>query len=166
LNIESQSEAVMTKRPKEILDFYRSENAGVLSNIARVTNHGRLAAIFSVALRRQPFLRCIACFSPRRCCCGGGSGTRRSRLDGAMNLAVSGTTHIAATPRSTMSPINYERSHQHKTFAASPTLSTETGYLQWEGSPRAICAYSNSSRWIPRALRPPQQLFSKLIGRP
>jgi hypothetical protein len=56
LNIESQSEAVMTKRPKEILDFYRSENAGVLSNIARVINHGRLAAIFSVALRRQPFV--------------------------------------------------------------------------------------------------------------
>src|SRR6266851_5255054 len=33
----------MTKRAKEILDFYRSENAGVLSNIARVINHGRLA---------------------------------------------------------------------------------------------------------------------------
>src|SRR5229473_5003174 len=33
----------MTKRAKEVLDFYRSENAGVLSNIARVINHGRLA---------------------------------------------------------------------------------------------------------------------------
>src|SRR5271155_2526808 len=33
----------MTKRAREILDFYRSENAGVLSNIARVINHGRLA---------------------------------------------------------------------------------------------------------------------------
>src|SRR5258708_321727 len=33
----------MTKRAKEILDFYRSENAGVLSNIARVINHGKLA---------------------------------------------------------------------------------------------------------------------------
>jgi len=33
----------MTKRAKEILDFYRSENACVLSNIARVINHVRLA---------------------------------------------------------------------------------------------------------------------------
>src|SRR5690349_18094063 len=33
----------MTKRAREILDFYRSENAGVLSNIARMINHGRLA---------------------------------------------------------------------------------------------------------------------------
>src|SRR5260370_36915947 len=33
----------MTKRAKEILDFYGSETAGVLSNIARVINHGRLA---------------------------------------------------------------------------------------------------------------------------
>jgi hypothetical protein len=33
----------MTKRAKEVLDFYRSENAGVLSNIARLINHGRLA---------------------------------------------------------------------------------------------------------------------------
>ncbi len=33
----------MTKRGKEVLDFYRSENAGVLSNIARLINHGRLA---------------------------------------------------------------------------------------------------------------------------
>jgi hypothetical protein len=29
----------MTKRAKESLDFYCSENAGVLSNIARVINH-------------------------------------------------------------------------------------------------------------------------------
>src|ERR1700752_3854201 len=33
----------MTKRAREILDFYRSENAGVLSNLARMINHGRLA---------------------------------------------------------------------------------------------------------------------------
>lgn len=33
----------MTKRAREILDFYRSENAGVLSNLARIINHGRLA---------------------------------------------------------------------------------------------------------------------------
>src|SRR5690349_14599925 len=33
----------MTKRAREILDFYRSENAGVLSNIARMINHGKLA---------------------------------------------------------------------------------------------------------------------------
>src|ERR1700687_2091152 len=33
----------MTKRAREILDFYRSENAGVLTNLARIINHGRLA---------------------------------------------------------------------------------------------------------------------------
>src|SRR6266481_862850 len=33
----------MTKRAREILDFYRSENTGVLSNLARMINHGRLA---------------------------------------------------------------------------------------------------------------------------
>ena len=33
----------MTKRAREILDFYRSENAGVLTNLARMMNHGRLA---------------------------------------------------------------------------------------------------------------------------
>src|SRR5713101_2823659 len=33
----------MTKRAKEVLDVYRSENAGVLSNIARLITHGRLA---------------------------------------------------------------------------------------------------------------------------
>src|SRR5512137_734091 len=33
----------MTKRAREILDFYRSENAGVVSNLARMINHGRLA---------------------------------------------------------------------------------------------------------------------------
>src|ERR1700691_1428601 len=32
----------MTKRAREILDFYRSENAGVLSNLARMINHGRV----------------------------------------------------------------------------------------------------------------------------
>ncbi len=33
----------MTERVREILDFYRSENAGVLTNLARMLNHGRLA---------------------------------------------------------------------------------------------------------------------------
>jgi class I fructose-bisphosphate aldolase len=33
----------MIKRAKEIVKFYRSENAGVLSSIARVINQGRLA---------------------------------------------------------------------------------------------------------------------------
>jgi fructose-bisphosphate aldolase, class I len=33
----------MTKRAREILDFYRSENTGVLTNLARIINHGRLA---------------------------------------------------------------------------------------------------------------------------
>lgn len=33
----------MTARVREILDFYRSENAGVLTNLARMLNHGRLA---------------------------------------------------------------------------------------------------------------------------
>ncbi len=32
----------MTKRVKEILGYYRSENPGVLSNLARLLNHGRL----------------------------------------------------------------------------------------------------------------------------
>src|ERR1700689_4816200 len=32
----------MAKRAREILDFYRSETAGVLSNLARMINHGRL----------------------------------------------------------------------------------------------------------------------------
>jgi class I fructose-bisphosphate aldolase len=33
----------MTKRAREILDFYRSENTGVVTNLARMINHGRLA---------------------------------------------------------------------------------------------------------------------------
>ena len=33
----------MTKRSREILDCYRSENPGVLSNLSRMINHGRLA---------------------------------------------------------------------------------------------------------------------------
>jgi fructose-bisphosphate aldolase, class I len=33
----------MTERVKEILDFYRFENPGVLTNLARMLNHGRLA---------------------------------------------------------------------------------------------------------------------------
>src|SRR5581483_9398486 len=33
----------MTGRVREILDFYRSENPGVLANLARMLNHGRLA---------------------------------------------------------------------------------------------------------------------------
>src|SRR5260370_37806223 len=32
----------MTKRVREILGFYRSENPGVLTNLARMLNHGRL----------------------------------------------------------------------------------------------------------------------------
>ncbi|MGH7865252.1 MAG: class I fructose-bisphosphate aldolase, partial [Candidatus Binataceae bacterium] len=33
----------MTKRVREILSYYASENAGVLSNLARIMNHGKLA---------------------------------------------------------------------------------------------------------------------------
>lgn len=33
----------MTERVKEILNWYRSENPGVLTNLARLLNHGRLA---------------------------------------------------------------------------------------------------------------------------
>jgi len=33
----------MTKRVREILGYYESENAGVRSNLARIMNHGRLA---------------------------------------------------------------------------------------------------------------------------
>src|ERR1700687_6432566 len=33
----------MTKRVREILSYYDSENAGVRSNLARMLNHGRLA---------------------------------------------------------------------------------------------------------------------------
>jgi len=33
----------VNKRVREILDFYRSENPGVLTNLARMLNHGRLA---------------------------------------------------------------------------------------------------------------------------
>ena len=33
----------MTDRVREILSWYRSENPGVLSNLARMLNHGRLA---------------------------------------------------------------------------------------------------------------------------
>jgi fructose-bisphosphate aldolase, class I len=33
----------MTKRVKEILGYYRSENPGVLANLARLLNHGKLA---------------------------------------------------------------------------------------------------------------------------
>jgi class I fructose-bisphosphate aldolase len=33
----------MTERVKKILDFYRFENPGVLTNLARMLNHGRLA---------------------------------------------------------------------------------------------------------------------------
>jgi class I fructose-bisphosphate aldolase len=33
----------MTERVREILNFYRSENPGVLANLARMLNHGRLA---------------------------------------------------------------------------------------------------------------------------
>ena len=40
----------MTKRAREILDFYRSENAGVLSNLARMINHGRLAGTGSFVI--------------------------------------------------------------------------------------------------------------------
>jgi class I fructose-bisphosphate aldolase len=36
-------EAMTTPRVKEILGYYASENAGVLSNLARMLNHGRLA---------------------------------------------------------------------------------------------------------------------------
>src|SRR5271155_297376 len=33
----------MTERVREILSWYRGENAGVLSNLARIMNHGKLA---------------------------------------------------------------------------------------------------------------------------
>ncbi|HEY6394492.1 MAG TPA: class I fructose-bisphosphate aldolase [Candidatus Binataceae bacterium] len=33
----------MTKRVREILSYYQNENAGVLSNLARIMNHGKLA---------------------------------------------------------------------------------------------------------------------------
>ena len=33
----------MTERVKEILSWYAGENPGVLTNIARMLNHGRLA---------------------------------------------------------------------------------------------------------------------------
>ena len=33
----------MSKRVKEILGWYRNENPGVLTNLARLLNHGRLA---------------------------------------------------------------------------------------------------------------------------
>lgn len=42
-NGEFKSEVVMTERVKEILNFYRFENPGVLTNLARMLNHGRLA---------------------------------------------------------------------------------------------------------------------------
>ena len=34
---------MMTKRVREILGYYASENPGVLTNLARFLNHGRLA---------------------------------------------------------------------------------------------------------------------------
>ena len=40
----------MTKRSREILDFYRSENPGVLSNLSRMINHGRLAGTGSFVI--------------------------------------------------------------------------------------------------------------------
>jgi fructose-bisphosphate aldolase, class I len=40
----------MTKRSREILDFYRSENPGVLSNLSRIINHGRLAGTGSFVI--------------------------------------------------------------------------------------------------------------------
>ena len=36
------TEGHMTKRVREILSYYRSENPGVLTNLARLLNHGRL----------------------------------------------------------------------------------------------------------------------------
>ena len=33
----------MTDRIREILSWYRSENPGVLTNLSRILNHGRLA---------------------------------------------------------------------------------------------------------------------------
>src|SRR5215813_9580445 len=36
-------ESSMTKRVREILSWYESENAGVRSNLARMMNHGKLA---------------------------------------------------------------------------------------------------------------------------
>jgi class I fructose-bisphosphate aldolase len=32
----------MTDQVRKILDYYRSENPGVLTNLARILNHGRL----------------------------------------------------------------------------------------------------------------------------
>src|SRR5258708_23697846 len=37
------TEGHMTKRVREILSYYRSENPGVLTNLARLLNHGKLS---------------------------------------------------------------------------------------------------------------------------
>ncbi|MCZ6559019.1 MAG: hypothetical protein O7A69_14785, partial [SAR324 cluster bacterium] len=38
-----KSQSGSTSRVKEILDWYKGENAGTLTNLARMLNHGTLA---------------------------------------------------------------------------------------------------------------------------
>src|SRR5271170_3303667 len=41
-NLQQENANSMTKRVREILSYYDSENAGVRTNLARLLNHGRL----------------------------------------------------------------------------------------------------------------------------
>jgi class I fructose-bisphosphate aldolase len=43
IKTDAKGEYVMTDRVREILSWYRGENPGVLTNLARMLNHGRLA---------------------------------------------------------------------------------------------------------------------------
>src|ERR1700687_2289247 len=76
----------MTKRAREILDFYRSENTGVVTNLARMINHGRLAGTGRFVIlpvdpgfEHRPARRCAAHPPPRPPRGGGGGRSPRAK---------------------------------------------------------------------------------------